>query len=181
MMTVISCIVEMGVAGRLLTWALIRTTPPSPSPIDLYFPLETMASNLSRSVEKLTSPNQDEEDEEEPVVKSKPKMVVPSMDENDEDAPKPLSLEAHIDTPPNGDLVATRTQHTLTLEAADTEATVGQGETRVGSEYRLWESSGEFGLSGPFKIQGKKRTLMLEDDMVQWYPKGKEREKGLVQ
>lgn len=129
--------------------------------------------------DELTSPLReeiDDEEEEEVVVKSKIKKTEQVID-GDEDV---VPLESHIDTPPNGDLTPTVTtlQRTLTLEAADSEIGLGHNDSRVSSDHRLWDSTGEFGLSGPFKISGKKKILMLEDDMLQWYQKGKEREKG---
>ena len=137
-----------------------------------------MASRLSSREDDLTSPLNDEDtdEEEEVVVKSKiPPVSVETDDDHEEDAHS-MRLESHIDTPPNGDLATTMTPRTLTLEVADSATDASQGG--VSSQYRLWEATGEFGLSGNFKICGKKRTLFLEDDMLQWYQKGKERDRG---
>ncbi len=135
-----------------------------------------MVSRLSSREDGLTSPLKDEEtdEEEEVVVKSKLRPV--SVETDDEEGAHSMRLESHIDTPPNGDLASTMTIRSLTLEVADSTTDVSQGG--VSSQYRLWEPSGEFGLSGTFKILGKKRTLFLEDDMLQWYQKGKERDRG---
>ena len=138
-----------------------------------------MASRLSSREDELKSPLQedmDEEEEEEVVVKSKVKTV--DLENEKDEEVEETRLESHIDTPPNGDLASTMTLRSLTLEVADTDP----GEDARSSDYRLWESSqvGEFGLSGPFKVQGRRKILMLEDDMLQWYQKGKEREKGLL-
>ena len=144
------------------------------------------SSRLSSSEDDLTSPleedqeeeeeDQEEEEEEEVVVKSKVKRESVGTVEEDTQS---THLESHIDTPLNGDLASTMTLRSITLEVADTDSSIEQDGT-ASTEYRLWNTNGEFGLSGQFRIQGKKKTLILEDDTIQWYQKGKEIEKGIT-
>ncbi len=146
---------------NLLTWALIRI-------------VAVMAS--IRECE-LASPLVDEEEEEEEVV-VKSKVKRESLEASGEES-QSTNLETHIDTSPNGDLSSTITLKSLTLEVADEDSNL-EGDSIVSSQIRLWDSNGEFGLSGQFKIQGVKKTLMLEDDMLQWYQKDKEKDKGII-
>ena len=132
-----------------------------------------MATTISTTEDvNLPSPVEDDEDV---VVKSKNDRSDIIIDDS-----SPLGLEAHIDTPPNGGLVTpdSPSKPSLMLEVAETDATVGGNDAGIPSDYRLWHSGGQFGLSGEFKIQGKRKTMVLEDDMLQWTSKNKPSDKG---
>ena len=115
-------------------------------------------------------PSSSEGDEEEVIVKSKSPKADLEVDD------PPLSLDDHIETPPNGNLISSnktsKTKQIPTLEIADInehrENLTLDVSDPISQSPLFWESQGEFGLSGQFKINGKKCTLRLEDDQLQW-------------
>lgn len=128
-----------------------------------------MAATVSQPPED-DLPSSSESDEEEVIVKSKSPRADLEVDD------PPLNLDDHIETPPNGNLISpnktSKTKQIPMLEIADInehrEGLTLDVTDPISQSPLFWESQGEFGLSGQFKINGKKCTLRLEDDQLQW-------------
>jgi hypothetical protein len=117
---------------------------------------------------ELCLPVQDDQDdeEEEVVVKSKPTSII-RVDNDDmiEDEEEPIvSLEDHIDGPPNGGLGGTSHPVPMLELAVPRQS---RGDSSSLSPFVGWEGNAG-GLSGQFKIKGKRCHLRLEDDALQW-------------
>ena len=115
-------------------------------------------AHLPLTEENDMSFSMEDDDEEEVHVKSKP-----LLDDALSDDP-PLALDDHIEHPPNGG------PPNLTSKAPMLEIADRQSRGDSSSLTPLVWTQGEFGLSGHFKIQGKRCTLRLEDDILRWSP-----------
>ena len=116
---------------------------------------------------------EEEEEEEDVVVKSKPVSSRPEQLVADEEEERGRALEEVIEDsplpPPNGG--SSVYNRVPMLDLADVPLHGERGDaigTSTSWTSTATASTGEFGLSGQFKVQGKRCTLRLEDDALQW-------------
>ena len=137
------------------------------------------------SPRRLEEEEEEDEEEEDVVVKSKPipNRPIQLLTDEDEDGGT-AALEDAIDNspmpqPPNGGTSVYSRDRLPMLDLAEVPLTSietrGDGLLGPSSNWvsTASPSTGEFGLSGKFKVQGKRCILRLEDDMLQWTWAGK--------
>lgn len=133
----------------------------------------------------LEEEEEEEEEEEDVVVKSKPipnrpiQLLTGQDEEEDSAALEDVIDDSPMPQPPNGGSSVYSRDRLPMLDLAEVSLTSvetrGDGLLGPSSNWVSTASaaSGEFGLSGKFRVQGKCCVLRLEDDMLQWTWAGK--------